>query len=179
VIALEDEKAYAAANREMKLLRQVGIKAGSHIMVAHHTPKKGRTALGTQAFGGSTEHNFLVVRGTNNVRKFEYLEGRGGTLIDNEVIVYNPETGEVTLHGAESPHERTERQVADRLPDVVACVREAQLAKEQCNAERIKTQVGGNRTVVIKAIQLAVTRGEIKERPGKGDGKLYTLPLEG
>jgi len=156
MIEAADANAYAQMNALMKSVLAIARNTDCHIMVLHHTNKGqhtgGRSALGSQAIAGATDHNAFLVRRQDGTRVFS-SEARVGAAFDPVQLGYDSDTN--ALWGERDEREAKIGHMMGRLYDA--------LGMDTLTTSEWRSRVTGRNSEKVIAIHQLKKQGEVIE----------------
>jgi hypothetical protein len=169
LVRLRDANDYAEVSRAFEPLIDLARSSGCHLMCVHHLGKGERTGgdavLGSTALFGAVD-TLLLMKRREATRTLETIQ-RYGDDMPETVISMDPETG--LIAGGETVAEAQMREVGKQVEEAIG---DGALTEPE-----IKERVGGNQTVVAKAIRARLESGHLVRSGGgkRGDPYVYSL----
>jgi hypothetical protein len=169
LVRVRDLNDYAVVSEALAPLAAIARRQGCHLHLTHHMCKEERSGgdsiLGSTAIFGAVD-TALILHSRAQVRTIRSIQ-RYGDDLEEAVLDLDPATRWVSL-GADPRRRRCEEALADIL---------ALLEGEDLPEAEIRAQLGGDQSLVAKALRLGVAR-KLIARSGsgrKGDPFRYAL----
>jgi AAA domain len=150
----------------------------SEVVLSVHAGWDGERTRGSSALEDWADVVVTLARDPDD-EAVRYLRAFGRDVeIDEDRLVYEPDTRTLTLAGAGSrKHNKAERAAKAAMPDVLNYVAD----NPSCSDRNIRENLDGTNSVLDQARRRLVERGDIVEEPraGRGGGKSYRVPAQG
>jgi hypothetical protein len=174
-VQVKDEKAYAEISKALQPLHALARRSGAHLLVVHHAGKTekedGDNVLGSTAIFASFD-SLLSLRKRNGFRMISTVQ-RYGTPIAETALLYDPDTGSVSLG---TPKVEAEQHISEGM--ILEWLR---TQPGWATAEEIYQSVRGRRQTKQNALK-SLFEADRVERTGagsKGDPYRFRHPNGG
>lgn len=167
---LDDANDYAKVTKAMEPMGMLARECKTHIMMVHHAGKGERegldSILGSTAFFANVDTGILIKRNNKTGKRTIETDQRSGVALIPTVLIMNPATHEIDIHGGVMENEEYEVQKAilEYLP-----------SDQGLPEKDIREAISGDHGVVAKVLRRLVRESKVlRSGAGRaGDPFLY------